>query len=208
MFLALAIAVASLEPASAAAVSTSVTATVRAASTIPDRLVDEALQEAAAIWQLNGVTLVWRTGEDGATGSAPSGVAFRVTFDDRAGTSGEYAATLGSIVFVNGVPLPDIRLSYANALELLRSLYGNGQLSQMTTIERRMHLSRALGRALAHEVGHYLLASPDHTSQGLMKARQIATDLFGPSRRRFELTDAQRCHALAHVQSAEHVARR
>jgi hypothetical protein len=38
-------------------------------------------------------------------------------------------------------------------------------------------LARVLGRALAHEIGHYLLASPAHTATGLMRATQSIQSL-------------------------------
>jgi hypothetical protein len=197
MFVALAIAVASLDLAA-------VTATVRAAPTIPDRLVEEALREADAIWRSNGVALVWQSGEDTAASAEAS---LRVMFDDGKSTLKDYVGTLGTIVFADGLPLPNIRLSYANALELLRERYGGG-VNQMTNVERRLHLSRALGRALAHELGHYMLASRQHTVHGLMRALQTTNDLFGPSRRPFELSDAQRCEVLVRLRSGESLARR
>ena len=43
-----------------------------------------------------------------------------------------------------------------------------------------MLLARAMGRALAHEMGHYLLASKEHTKNGLMQAHRTATEFFGP----------------------------
>jgi hypothetical protein len=39
-------------------------------------------------------------------------------------------------------------------------------------------LSRALGRALAHEIGHYLLGTHEHTARGLMRARFTPQDLI------------------------------
>jgi hypothetical protein len=197
MFVALAIAVASLDIAT-------VSATVRAAPTISDRLVEEALHEADAIWRSNGVAVVWQTSEDTAASTEGS---LSVMFDDGKSTLKDSVGTLGTIVFAGGVPLPYIRLSYSNALELLRERYG-GALNQMTLAERRRHVSRALGRALAHELGHYMLASREHTAHGLMKALQTTDDLFGPSRRPFELTDAQRCEVLGRLRSGELLAPR
>ena len=69
-------------------------------------------------------------------------------------------------------------------------------------------IARALGRALAHEIGHYLLASKDHTSHGLMKAQHKAGDLLGPSRRPFELTESQRSGAVARLADPDHFAPR
>jgi len=47
---------------------------------------------------------------------------------------------------------------------------------------------RVLGRALAHEIGHFLLQSRDHAATGLMRARQWTPDLVPPDRRRFGLS--------------------
>jgi hypothetical protein len=39
-------------------------------------------------------------------------------------------------------------------------------------------LSRALGRALAHEIGHYLLGTSRHTARGLMRAHFLPRELL------------------------------
>jgi hypothetical protein len=45
-------------------------------------------------------------------------------------------------------------------------------------------LARALGRALAHEIGHYLLGTAEHSSHGLMRAsfapQDLLEDAIGP----------------------------
>jgi hypothetical protein len=53
---------------------------------------------------------------------------------------------------------------------------------------RQEILGRVLGRVLAHEIGHYVLGSPQHAANGLMRPLQFASDLAAPSRRRFMLT--------------------
>jgi hypothetical protein len=53
-----------------------------------------------------------------------------------------------------------------------------------------------MGRALAHELGHSLLASKAHSAQGLMKARLTASELFSLPRDRFGI-DAQQRAAIA-----------
>ena len=45
---------------------------------------------------------------------------------------------------------------------------------------------------IAHELGHYLLASKEHSRKGLMKAHKSATEFFGPDDRPFKLDGAQR----------------
>jgi hypothetical protein len=54
-------------------------------------------------------------------------------------------------------------------------------------------LSRALGRALAHEIGHYLLGTSRHTALGLMRAHFSPLELLEPAtRQRYGLTPVDR----------------
>jgi hypothetical protein len=76
-------------------------------------------------------------------------------------------------------PQQEIYLSHANAESVMEDARGVvGLLEQMPLAQRDLLLARAMGRALAHEMGHYLLASKVHTSHGLMKAILTATELF------------------------------
>jgi hypothetical protein len=47
---------------------------------------------------------------------------------------------------------------------------------------------RVLGRALAHEIGHFLLRSREHSRKGLMRPRHQVPDLVGADRSRFVLS--------------------
>ena len=67
-----------------------------------------------------------------------------------------------------------------------------GIVAQMPIAQRETLLARAMGRALAHELGHYLLASKAHTERGLMKAIPTAVELFMPDSRPFRIDPAQR----------------
>jgi hypothetical protein len=64
-------------------------------------------------------------------------------------------------------------------------------------------LSRALGRALAHEIGHYLLPTSRHTARGLMRAHFSPSELLEPAhRQRYGLDPVDRdalrsCRAVA-----------
>jgi broad specificity phosphatase PhoE len=53
-------------------------------------------------------------------------------------------------------------------------------------------IARVLGRALAHEVGHFVLRSPHHSSSGLMRAQQRAAALANSDRKAFALTELDR----------------
>ena len=61
-------------------------------------------------------------------------------------------------------PEQEIYLSHANARQMMEEARGVvGIVDQMPIVQREMLLARAMGRALAHELGHYLLASKVHT---------------------------------------------
>ena len=53
-------------------------------------------------------------------------------------------------------------------------------------------MGRTLGRALAHEIGHYLLKSKLHTTNGLMKGRRTIKEFIDSDRRGFEIDTSQR----------------
>ena len=67
-----------------------------------------------------------------------------------------------------------------------------GVVEQMTLSQREILSARALGRVLAHELGHYLLASKTHTKRGLLKASRTAAELFAIEARGFQIDPSQR----------------
>jgi hypothetical protein len=62
---------------------------------------------------------------------------------------------------------------------------------QLTTGFHDFIVGRVFGRALAHEIGHYLLRSRNHSVKGLMRALQFAPDLVGQDRQVFALSPDQ-----------------
>ena len=166
-------------------------------------LVDHVVDETNAIWRPAGVTLVAeRT-------SAPSSGRLGVVIGPRRGAARANEAPIGWIEFDDGQPQPQLYLSFTNAVVLLEATRGPaGSSSYMPVLERETYLGRALGRALAHELGHYLLASKVHTARGLMKANFTAAEFFATNTRQF-LIDANeraiveaRLDAMALVASA------
>jgi hypothetical protein len=75
-------------------------------------------------------------------------------------------------------------------------------------MQRDTLLARAMGRALAHELGHYLLASTAHTEGGLMKAVLTAVELFMPDSRGFRIEAEQRGLVAARLRGEPLVASR
>jgi hypothetical protein len=101
-------------------------------------------------------------------------------------------ASLGSIRFLDGVPEPAIVLYPDTIAALVSATPSRSFIVDAPSALRDLVLGRALGRALAHEIGHFLLRSQQHSTVGLMRALQPTTDLVDPNRHRFALSDGDR----------------
>jgi hypothetical protein len=166
---------------------------VHAAPTMSSRIIRQTLEEAAVIWRNAGVTLVFEDDDcaSGPTRVVPS-VRMHVTFEESSNASRPDALPIGWIDFDEvGDPMRQVHLSLDNATRILEGWQGVGPVSRMTPFERNMLLARVLGRALAHELGHYLLSSKAHTKSGLMKAHHVAQDFLGLNRAGFEVDASQ-----------------
>jgi hypothetical protein len=187
-----------------------IVADVTVGPNIPPSLVRRMLEETSAVWQLAGLVLVWqrRTETINAAGTAqpaahaaaaPSGSALlpaslRITIGDarQSPARDPTVKALGWIVFEADAPQQEIYVSYATAVELfVQSELVVGRVAAMTVTERETLMARAMGRALAHEVGHYLLRSKAHSVNGLMRATFTAAELFSSQRRGLRLAPEQ-----------------
>jgi hypothetical protein len=177
--------------------------TVTEMTDMPARLVPRVLEEANAIWNSVGVTFVWRrvTPQTAARmDQVPAVTPLRIIIGTARGNARENRIPLGWIQFDDDGPAREIYVSYRNAVEYLKgSDLIVGIASQMTMLEREIYLARAMGRALAHELGHYLLASKEHTRRGLMQATHTASDFFDAQRRAFGIDAAQRQFVAARL---------
>lgn len=138
--------------------------------------------EAEALWARAGVRLVWRNGAD------------RVVETDRA---------LRVLVIPRPAPSSSPRQDYAlgellsfgppNALAVVsidrvQELVNSSNTS--STMPPSLHATRigiVLGRAVAHEIGHYLLNSRAHADKGLMRATFDVRELLDRRPGTFEL---------------------
>jgi hypothetical protein len=152
---------------------------------MPRLLEATAVKEATLIWAQYGVDLI-ATNPD--TPCRDGAIAIAVVLVDHPESPVPDSA-LGSIVFVEGGPGSQI-LMYPNAIVALVSTATVLERSEpeWPTMLRHVVLGRVLGRALAHEIGHFLLRSRDHSTIGLMRARQSVADLVAPERNRFTLS--------------------
>jgi hypothetical protein len=180
---------------------------VTAAADMSPQLVSMVLAETNAIWRSSGVSFIWRhipkiASSAQAYESGPSVPnTLRLTIGDNRGAARAGRLALGWIVFDDATaPEQEIYLSRANARTLMESARGVvGIIDQMPIMQRETLLGRAMGRALAHELGHYLLASKAHTPRGLMKAVLTAVELFSPDTRVFRIDPAQRRTVVARL---------
>jgi hypothetical protein len=179
----------------ATALAIALTVNVSAPPDIPPAFVSRVLAEADAIWRYSGFAFAWQRVPRAAAAATLQVV---IGHDVHAVTDGGLA--LGWIVFADSAPLQQIYVSYENAQQLLAESPGVvGSLGNMPLLERDTLLARAMGRALAHEMGHYLLSSKAHTLTGLMRARISASEFFGNDHRRFKLDHGQRSSITARL---------
>src|SRR5262249_41061737 len=113
-----------------------------------------------------------------------------------------WSGPLASIRFdEGGMPAPIITLYLATLVEMIARATIPGSGGDMSpAILRDRAIGRAVGRVLAHELGHFLLRSRWHAPSGLMRPLHITTDLIGPERAGFALTAADAAR-LAIVES-------
>jgi hypothetical protein len=174
---------------------------VATAPNIPATVVARMLEETDAIWRGTGFTFLWqhaarevvpyaRTSETGPY--VPS--TLRVVVGNDPGTSFDGKLPLGWIVFDDATtPEQEIHVSYSNAQQFMVGARGIvGIVAEMPINQHEWLVGRAMGRALAHELGHYLLASKAHSAKGLMRASRTAAEFFAIERKSFEIDPAQR----------------
>jgi hypothetical protein len=140
------------------------------------RIAGPVKDETEAIWRPYGVQFEWVDAD--AVEPRATGVSLDVTVERRYARVGgiEWASTLGQ-TFVG----PDtrgwrpIRVSF----DAVANVLADGTTSRVsgTGIVLEPYLSRALGRVLAHEIGHVLTNAAGHDRTGLMRASFSADQL-------------------------------
>jgi hypothetical protein len=186
---------------------------VSVSSDVSPYLVRLMLAETDAVWRTTGFVFVWRrparTGEPYDCEAGPGlPSTLRVVVGDEAGSADDGNLPLGWITFDDETsPQQEIHVSFANAVALMaRSAGVVGSAERMPPAQRDTLLARVMGRALAHELGHYLFASKAHSPAGLMMASHTAAEFFGVERSRFSIDPAQRAQLAARVKNGRQLA--
>ncbi len=156
---------------------------------IADTVLRESISEAAVIWAPYGLVV---NRADACEHADPDTQLLAVDVDG-ANAPGRMGVVLGAVVFgPDGVPEPRITLFMTEVRRLVGNARVLGASEAEWPVALRDHvIARALGRVLAHEVGHYILQQRHHGSSGLMRPLQRADDLVSPSRSLFRLTEAE-----------------
>src|SRR5689334_24237725 len=146
---------------------------------LPPHVAAAALREAAAIWAPYAVVLRAAPAVD----LPPGGPHILVDVDRlRPPRSAAIARPLAAIDFRQGAPRSLVRVFLAAIVELLdRSERYSVGFDRWPIAAQDVFLGRALGRVIAHEVGHFLLGTP-HAPAGLMRPSFVPQDLVEPSR--------------------------
>jgi hypothetical protein len=84
---------------------------------------------------------------------------------------------------VCGRPRPQIAVYAAEVVALIAHarVLGASETQWPQSMRDRI-LGRAVGRVLAHEIGHFVLGTREHAARGLMRAAQGVDDLVTPER--------------------------
>jgi hypothetical protein len=108
-----------------------------------------------------------------------------------AGSSGD--DVLGTTMFSDGHATPNIRLWFGTAEEVTRRIeYPSWPPGVGPPATREVSILQVIGVALAHELGHYLLDTSDHSSEGLLRAHLSVPEMEHADPVRLTLTCGQR----------------
>ena len=98
-------------------------------------------------------------------------------------------------------PVPVVYVRYRGLPDLVGDTHVNTPFREYPPGLRDQFLARALGRVIAHELGHILLQSVEH-DVGLMRPVQAGPDLLSPDRATFWLSAPDRARLRANIHAA------
>ena len=127
--------------------------------------------EAARIWAPYGVTFCWGDLDD-ACGGLEVKLRVLLAADPPAPPRTAHSSPLGWIWFRGAEPGGDIVLSVNGVRSLVsRARLGERPLASLPASVIESQLPAAVGRTLAHEIGHFVLRDRTHARRGLMVSR-------------------------------------
>jgi hypothetical protein len=134
------------------------------------RAIDQMVREAQQIWSSLDVRIAWNDSPRGSLAGADGGLI--VFLEEQAVPPAQPVPVLASL----GQPLDPCGGALAHVwVRNIRGftesvVVGGKRFENLPNALADVILGRALGRALAHEIGHYLLGTGQHSSQGLLRS--------------------------------------
>lgn len=161
-------------------------------SPVSPRTVDQAMKAAGRILAGSTVEIVWQTGPLDASEA-------NIT-DQHAGWQSHERDRRDYLVVTILRKFPDSCLQGALGYSLPDARFGPHALIFGNRVERvsasgGIDLATFLGHAIAHEIGHVLLGSPEHSAVGIMKARWGIADYQNAAMGCMRFTPSQ-CRAI------------
>jgi hypothetical protein len=209
-----------LSTASRAAAQICLDVTVRfTESKPPHDLVQSMKDETSSIWNTYGVGFQWANGTTVSCASVHGSL--NVVVDHQRRRS---EIPVGAMLGRTMVPLAAIEHApiYIDrgAIERLLASLNVEEVGHLVghPVAGLEDVGRALGRVLAHEIGHVILGAREHQQRGLMRPTFRPRDLIGPWRELYTLSDAEvtrlrqravdlRASSSAHEKSPEWLSR-
>jgi hypothetical protein len=154
------------------------------------------MDETTALWRPAGLEVTWS--REGGTHSGPRGVSAdghaRLTLVLAPGAGGARPAAgqgvrrLAAILFVDRLPTTVITAYPGEVERLVAGQRSDGRSAmERPRILRDRLVGRVLGRSVAHELGHFVFGSPEHTESGLMRGSHRVDAFVSPSARMFRV---------------------
>jgi hypothetical protein len=148
--------------------------------------------EVVELWRPYGVDIVWEEEwREGDSRPKPDLFVFFVDreLDRRIVHRG--ATAVAWILFIEGSPRELVNVSVAAARRLLDATQWLDERPVRVaplSVQERL-IGTMIGRALAHEIGHYLLASSKHAEEGLMKPLITPAEFVKKTRKHLTLVE-------------------
>jgi hypothetical protein len=162
--------------------------------TPPAAVVKVMANEAASIWDPYGVHLAF-TGDSAAVSCAPIDASFEVVVEHR--TTPRMVKSRGPVL--GSTYLQFLTIDHAPIridVEAINGILDRLSAGRLIAVAGHPGIfaadtGRALGRVLAHEIGHVLLAAPNHQQSGLMRASFPPEELVSVQQWSFTLSKAE-----------------
>ena len=156
---------------------------------VPAAVQRAAVNEAAAIWSPYHVVV---TGAEPLRTHPHDDVTLTVVMNPMPATIDQmWRAPLGAVDFdVTGAPLHIVTVFIVRLVTMIEEArLWHIPPGEWPRAIREQIVGRAIGRVIAHEIGHVVLRTSGHAPHGLMRAVQRADELVDPARTRYRLPD-------------------